>query len=151
MLRTRDGLRQVETRLRDWLTRLRLPARAVVLVGSRARGTHWRGSDIDVVVVAESFEGMPRALRIDSLLEPWFDELALEPMGFTPSETLDADGLYLWDALADGRVLQDDGIWAEARARVEARIRRGELLRTPGGWRAPPRVPDSQKSGKMGP
>lgn len=151
MLRTRDGLREVETRLRAWLTRLPVPARAVVLVGSRARGTHWRGSDIDVVVVAESFEGMPRALRIDSLLEPWFDELALEPMGFTPSETLDADGLYLWDALADGRVLQDDGIWAEARARVEARIRRGELLRTPGGWRAPPRVPDSQKSGKMGP
>lgn len=137
MLPARDGLREIETRLRAWLTRLRVPARAVVLVGSRARGTHWRGSDIDVVVVSEAFNGMPRALRIETLLEPWFDELALEPMGFTPTETLHADSLYLWDALADGRVLQDDGIWAEARARLEARIQRGELLRTPGGWREP--------------
>lgn len=135
MLRARDGLREVEDRLRDYLSRLSVAARAVVLVGSRARGTHWRRSDIDLVVVSPDFEGMPRALRIDALLEPWADELALEPMGFTPAEIVAADGLYLWDALADGRVLSDDGTWAEARRRLESRLARGELVRTETGWR----------------
>lgn len=135
MLPPRDGLREVEARLRAYLSRLSLPVEAAVLAGSRARGTPWRGSDIDLVVVSPAFEGVPRPLRIEALLEPWGEELALEPMGFTAAELARADGLYLWDALADGRVLQDEGVWATARARLQSRVARGELQRTVHGWR----------------
>lgn len=41
----------------------------------------------------------------------------------------------LWDALADGRPLQDAGVWQEARQRFQQRLEGRELERTPRGWR----------------
>lgn len=135
MLPTRDGLEPIQAQLNRYLQALPVRARAVVLVGSRARGTHYRDSDIDLVVVSESFRGMPRGDRIQVLLEAYYDSPALEPMGFTEEEIVEADDLYLWDALADGRPLMDDGTWKNARERFLERVRAGELTRTPTGWR----------------
>ncbi len=135
MLRTRDGVGEVEAQLRDYLSRLPVKALAVVVVGSRARGTHMRDSDIDLVVVSDELEGLTRGERIERLLEPYRNLPPLEPMGFTPQEVLNADDLYLWDALADGRVLSDTGIWCDARHKLLQRLERHELERTPRGWR----------------
>ncbi len=135
MLRTRDGVGEVEAQLRDYLSRLPVKALAVVVVGSRARGTHMRDSDIDLVVVSDEFEGLARGQRIERLLEPYRNLPPLEPMGFTSHEVLHADGLYLWDALADGRPLQDEGVWQEARQRFQQRLEGHELERTARGWR----------------
>lgn len=135
MLRTRDGVGEVQAQLRDYLSRLPVQALAVVVVGSRARGTNMRDSDIDLVVVSDEFECLTLGERIERLLEPYRNLPPLEPMGFTSQEVLHADGLYLWDALADGRPLQDAGVWQEARQRFQQRLDERELERTPRGWR----------------
>ncbi|MCE7872708.1 nucleotidyltransferase domain-containing protein [bacterium CPR1] len=133
----RDGVREVEPQLKGYLQVLKrkLPVRAAVVFGSRARNDHWRDSDIDLLVVSEAFEGMPRSLRIDFLLDEWQDVPALEPFGCTPAELAGPGGLMLWDALHQGRPIFDDGTWREARAQFQRRIERGELTPTAGGWR----------------
>lgn len=79
---------------------------------------------------------MTRLDRIDLLLADWDGRHALEPLGFTPDEIARADSLYLFDALADGRVIVDDGnVWRDARAAFLQRWQRGEFERTRGGWR----------------
>jgi hypothetical protein len=107
----------------------------MVVVGSRARNDHWRDSDIDLIVVSPQFAEMSRAQRIDLLLSSWNGKYALEPHGYTPVEMLHADTLFLWEALADGRAIHDDGIFAEARERFEHRLQARELQRTAHGWR----------------
>ncbi|MHB2017151.1 MAG: nucleotidyltransferase domain-containing protein [Candidatus Xenobia bacterium] len=136
MLPPRDGLREVEAALKPWTTQVvaRFSPASIVLTGSRARGTHFRDSDIDILVVAGGFDGVPTPLRIEALLEGWHSTPALEPIGVTPTE-LANDSLYLWDALSDGRILVDDGTFLAARQRHHSRIARGELTRTAGGWR----------------
>jgi hypothetical protein len=104
-----------------------------VVVGSRARNTHFRDSDIDVVVVSPDFAGQSRMDRIGTLLQSWHDTPALEPIGYAPDE-LEADDLFLWEALSDGRPLQDDGTWTSAQDRHNQKIRQGSLCRKPGGW-----------------
>lgn len=133
----RDGVREVEPQLKRYLHALerKLPVRAAVVFGSRARNDHWRHSDIDFLVVSEAFEGMPRSHRIDLLLDEWEDVPALEPFGCTPAELAGPGGLMLWDALHQGRPIFDDGTWRDARAQFQRRVERGELTPTAGGWR----------------
>lgn len=137
MLHTRDGVREVEAQLTGYLEKLsrRISVEAAVVTGSRARNTHFRTSDIDLVVLSDDFHGVSRLDRIGVLLEDWYDSPALEPMGFTADEALHADGLYLWDALADGRALIDNGGWARAQEGFKERWRGGELERTERGWK----------------
>lgn len=137
MLWTRDGVGEVQAQLDLYLEKLPVRADAVVVTGSRARGTHMRDSDIDLVVVSEELAGLNRGQRIELLLEPYRDLPPLEPAGYTPEEVLHADGLYLWDALADGRPRLDSGLWQQAREAFLARIAAGELERTERGWRQP--------------
>jgi len=135
--RVRDGLREVEPQLTEYLRRLgeRIPLSCVALFGSRARNDHWRTSDIDLLVVSPAFAGKPRPARLDLLLEDWDGIPALEPFGCTPEELLGYGGLLLWDALHQGRPLCDDGTWEAARKHFERRLSTGELTPTAGGWR----------------
>lgn len=140
MGRVRDGLRSVQPLLDEYIAKLSHLVRlgAVVVFGSRARGDHWEASDIDLLVISSDFHGKDRLERFDLLLEPWSGIPALEPTGVTPEEVLGEGHLLLWDALDQGRVLLDDGIFAKARARLHERIAGGELRATPGGWWARP-------------
>ena len=124
----------MQAQLEAWVRQLPIEVTSLVVTGSRARNTHFSDSDIDVIVVSPAFAGMRRPDRIDLLLQPWYDRPALEPFGLCPDE-LDCDSLYLWDALCDGRALQDDGTWQAARDRHLVRLEAGELVRQPGGWR----------------
>jgi predicted nucleotidyltransferase len=58
----------------------------VLLFGSRATGTHLRASDIDLVVVADAFEGIPWIERLHLVLSLWDGEVDLEPLCYTPAE-----------------------------------------------------------------
>lgn len=146
MRQGRDGVREVEPQLRDYLERLRdrVKVQSLVVFGSRARNDHWVDSDIDIVVVSPSFERMSRRDRIGLLLDDWGGKPALEPLGYTREEILQPDHLVLLDALHDGRILADDGTWQEARGSLKERMRRGEWTRTPGGWREA--LPSDRKS-----
>ncbi|MBI3928034.1 MAG: nucleotidyltransferase domain-containing protein [Armatimonadetes bacterium] len=133
----RDGLREVQPQLNAYLSRLRgrIPVRSAVLFGSRARGQHWETSDIDLLVVSSAFNGLSRGERFDLLLADWSGIPALEPFGCTPPELLGHGSLLLWDALHQGRVLLDDGVWQAARQHFDERLERGDLTPTRRGWK----------------
>lgn len=137
MLPARDGVREVTPSLTAYVERLssRIFLRAAVVVGSRARNDHWRDSDIDLVVVSDAFSPLTRAQRIEFLLAAWEGDFVLEPFGFTSHEVMEATTVFLWEALADGRTIHDDGIWTRAQERFRSRLESRELERTPHGWR----------------
>jgi len=133
----RDGLRAVQSSLEEYIQKLRLKCKvhSVVLFGSRARGDHWENSDIDLLVISPDFAGLNSGQRIDLLLELWPGIPALEPFGVTPIESVNDGWLLLWDALYQGRVLEDDGTYRLAREKLMGRIRDGALTPTLDGWR----------------
>lgn len=75
-----------------------------ILFGSRARGDHLLGSDVDLVVVGRVFAGVAWLDRLSALHELWPPPLALEVLAYTPVEwrrRLPTSGV-LQDALRDG-------------------------------------------------
>jgi uncharacterized protein len=61
-------------------------ASAVYLFGSRARDDWRRGSDADVFVISERFEGLSQYERAVELSRLWDGPVGCEPMGFTAAE-----------------------------------------------------------------
>lgn len=139
----RDGVREIEPLLREFLSRLeeRLAVDGLAVFGSRARNDHWTDSDVDLVVVSPVFEGMRRRDRIEALLEQWPGGVACEPLGYTPEELLRVDTPLLWEILSDGRPVKPGAAWERARARLQAMLEGGALARTPGGGWWDRRVP----------
>ena len=82
--RRRERAEQI-ARAADWAERLarRLPVRAVMVVGSVARGDFNKWSDLDVLVVADALPDDPleRLALLDADAPP-----GLQPMGWTPEE-----------------------------------------------------------------
>ncbi len=58
----------------------------VILFGSRSRDDYFAESDIDLVIVSDSFEGIHFLDRISAVLELWDAEMALEPLCYTLRE-----------------------------------------------------------------
>lgn len=77
--------------VRGWdrfLVRLRrrvAPAHVLVF-GSRARGDHLNESDVDILVVANSFDGMKWIARVQLVQSLWDGDLMLEPLCYTEAE-----------------------------------------------------------------
>ncbi len=80
--------RIVMTILRRFIKRLRTrySIDKIILFGSRARGDYFAESDIDLVIVSDSFEGVHFLDRIAGVLELWDAEMALEPLCYTRRE-----------------------------------------------------------------
>ncbi len=101
--------------------------RSMVLFGSRARMKHLRESDVDVLIVAEGFEGLPFYEREYIVQKLWSQEYPLEPWCYTPRELLEAvekPRIDVVDALDYGIVVYDDGFWSEVRRRYGHRYKR---------------------------
>ncbi|CAB1127688.1 protein of unknown function [Candidatus Hydrogenisulfobacillus filiaventi] len=110
--------------------------RAVVLIGSRAKGTFLETSDVDVWVILNDpdRDWLRRQQRYAALVPA--PDLPLEALYYTPAETeqlLARHQFGVLDALAFGQPLYDDGIWASLRERFQALQRQG-LHRTPRAW-----------------
>jgi predicted nucleotidyltransferase len=87
--------------------RTQLKPELVILFGSRARGTAHEGSDIDIIVVAEAFEGMHFLKRM-----PFMMRLARFPhhidfLCYTPAEfeQIQQTSTVINEALREGFVL----------------------------------------------
>lgn len=96
-------------------------------------------SDYDLAVVSERLEGLDRFERAKILAEAVRDG-AIELHGYTAAEFLEVARYrpLLWETLRDGVPLVDDGLFAEARRRLEA-LRRDGLVRPEGrNWRFDP-------------
>ncbi|MBI3893866.1 MAG: nucleotidyltransferase domain-containing protein [Candidatus Wallbacteria bacterium] len=69
----------------DALGRRFKPLRAV-LFGSRARGTHLRSSDFDLLLISEAFVGVPFRDRIKDASLDWDGEWRLDVLCYSPEE-----------------------------------------------------------------
>lgn len=78
----------IGTALRRFLRRLEgaYPPSVVLLFGSRGRGDALVDSDVDLLVVSESFREMGWRERILVVLELWDGAVPLEPLCYTPEE-----------------------------------------------------------------
>ena len=112
--------RRVVEMLRVLAERLRVYGlRSLVLTGSYARGEQLRDSDIDAIIVAEAFEGLPFYEREYLVLREWSYPDPLEPWCYTSREVLEhvfrRPRIDLIDALEYGIVVYDDGFWRSVR------------------------------------
>jgi predicted nucleotidyltransferase len=69
-----------------WFLRTRFNPEMIILFGSRARGDHLEDSDIDLLVVAKSFEGVPFFDRLRLAYGMWDKKEDLEQICYTPQE-----------------------------------------------------------------
>lgn len=129
---------RLASRLHALASRLRrLGLRSLVLFGSWARGTQLAESDVDVIVVAEKFEGLPFYEREYLVLREWRGPEPLEPWCYTPREAwrsvLERPRLDLIDALERGVVVYDDGFWQGLRGEYFRRRPYG-IVEVEGGY-----------------
>ena len=110
---------------------------AIILYGSLARGDYKKGSDIDIIVVAEN---LPQEFtkRIEFLLR-FSTGGPIEPRGYTPQEFLkmieEAHGTVL-DAVAYGIVLYDRGFIEKAEKQFRKTVKTLKLKRVINGWKS---------------
>ncbi len=89
-----------------------------VLYGSFARGDFNLGSDIDVLIVSDSLP--PGILERMSLLYRHVQGV-IEPKGYTQAEFLSmfqSKNPLAIDALRDGEILSDDGLWSSLKSKL---------------------------------
>ena len=102
--------------------------RAVVVIGSRARGTWKLSSDIDAIIIVD--EALP------------YTELPsigiVDPRVYTVKELLEAINAAeyeLIEAFEEGKVVYDDGIWMEMLKIYEEVKERLKIHRYKTGWK----------------
>jgi len=115
--------------------RERLKVRSIVLFGSVARGEQRQRSDVDIIIVSESFPESYSA-RLD-LLRPIFQEakskesylqllkagyrLSFSAVPYRPEDLIETPPLLL-DVSEDGIVLYDDGLMRKKLAELKERL-----------------------------
>ncbi|MEM2123172.1 MAG: nucleotidyltransferase domain-containing protein [Candidatus Bathyarchaeia archaeon] len=102
-------------RVRTFANQVRpLKPRLIMLYGSYARGDFTELSDIDVCLVAEK---LPGDIFMRRSLSGLYRVKGLRPIGYYPGEFLDElrrPNLFLYDILAEGVVIYNDGFLDEA-------------------------------------
>jgi predicted nucleotidyltransferase len=116
--------------LADYIGRLSklTRVRAVVVIGSRARGTWKPSSDIDAIIVVD--EAIPYAK-----LPPIG---VVDPRIYTVKELLEAinEAEYeIIEAFEEGEVIYDDGLWREMLKTYEEVKEKLKIRRYKTGWR----------------
>lgn len=123
-----DGTRALDV-IREYVRRLRkrgVKVRAVVVIGSRARGDWRPGSDIDLVVVVDDERDLPKAFWTGVEM----GDVEVRP--YCASELvsrLRSFDFTLIEALECGVVITDDGIWERLRSVYDREVRRRVKLR----------------------
>lgn len=75
-------------RIREYVNMLdaQLGVDQALLYGSTARGKRHRNSDVDIIIVSESFAKMPEPKRWGLLQHMWKHKEDLETLAYTPKE-----------------------------------------------------------------
>ena len=79
---------EARLKIRDFLKRIQgeYHIEKAILFGSRARGNNLKDSDIDLILVSDSFEGIPFPDRPSKLYRFWKGGLPLELLCYTTKE-----------------------------------------------------------------
>jgi uncharacterized protein len=95
------------TRLRKGVEARGIRLQKVILYGSYARGSSQEGSDIDVVVISDDFNGKTYWERIDILAEAIYEIFApIEAVAMTPEEW-DRGDSFITDIARNGELLYE--------------------------------------------
>lgn len=130
----------VEPRVIDGFARAlaaRLPVKALVVFGSRVRGEHSEASDYDFALISDGFAGLSQGERYSLPQGAWRAvdaDLDADIFCLTPGELAELPGPLVWDALREGIVVVDDGVWAEATTAFRYLLEAGTLVPIKGGW-----------------
>lgn len=75
-------------RVREYVKALdaEMDVNQVFLYGSTAKGKRHRNSDVDIIIISESFAGMPEPKRWGLLQHMWSYKEDLETLAYTPKE-----------------------------------------------------------------
>ena len=102
--------------------------RAVVVIGSRARGDWKLSSDIDAIIIVDkdiSYTELPSLGMVD-------------PRIYTVEELIEAiktAEYELIEAFEEGKIIYDDGIWKETRKTYEEAKERLKIRKYKKGWK----------------
>jgi predicted nucleotidyltransferase len=102
--------------------------RAVIVIGSRARGNWKLSSDIDTIIVVDkaiSYTELPSLGIVDPRIYT-VEELI---------ETINSAEYDLIEAFEEGKVIYDDGIWKEMQKAYEEVKERLRIRRYKKGWK----------------
>ena len=105
----------------------------VILIGSRARGTHNPGSDIDLVVITPAFGGKVLEERISLFKKTLETRLFIDLHPYTPEEALEraSEDPFILDAVVEGRTLLDT---LNIIPKLTEKVARTKLRKTKVGW-----------------
>jgi predicted nucleotidyltransferase len=81
-----DSNKSVLTRFKKDMEKAGIKAEKIILFGSRARGDELKTSDYDIIVVSESFEGVPFPRRLMDIEENYSGNEPIEVLAYTPNE-----------------------------------------------------------------
>jgi predicted nucleotidyltransferase len=96
---------EIAYRFSQALEARRIKPQRIILYGSHASGTASEGSDIDLVVISEDFNGMDFWARIDILSDILYEIFApIEAVAMTPDEWEKGDS-FIAHAARCGEVL----------------------------------------------
>jgi uncharacterized protein len=102
MVENRSQIKKIVTRYREELTKTGVRIAAIYLYGSYAHGSAHEGSDIDLVIVSQDFEGMNIRERLELLglasariLEP------IQAYGLTPEEVEKHEFSSFWSNILE--------------------------------------------------
>ena len=141
--------RKVISKFREILVKRVPELRSVVLFGSIARGDAKGSTDVDTLVVSDSFKG-GASKAADMIIEAFrelksTDEyralvsagkiLNVDPIGYTSQDLLRTPPLLL-DVVEDGIILLDNGSMRRMLKRVEERMKQlgSRRVKTKRGW-----------------
>jgi len=113
-----------------------LKAKAIILMGSRARGDWKTHSDTDIVVIAENLPKDHGELLV-ALNPPEVWGISIEPRAYTPEDFMEAIwalDLTALDAMHEGVVLYDDGFWEESKKAFRTAKKEYRLKKIKNGW-----------------
>ena len=112
-----DGRRAIEiiNEFIDSLLDLSVNLKSVVVIGSRARGSWRRSSDIDLVMVFDDSDGLDKIIMAEHIG-------LIDPKPYTVEEAFraieNADTTMI-EAFEYGVIVYDDGFWCRLRSRYE--------------------------------
>lgn len=130
----------VEKALEEYRTNLikRFRPVCIILYGSRAKGTFTNFSDIDIIVISNSFEH-DFISRIKELINANTSMLPIEPLGYTEAEfeaMLNSCRITALDAVREGIPLFGEDYFGKLRMRLKELEKTG-LHKGRVSWRIP--------------
>lgn len=107
---------------------------SIVLFGSMAKGNYTSYSDHDILLLVsnEDLSFKDRLHEYSSLSNGW-----VEPFAYTIKEAefmLENHNPFMLDALKDGIVIHDEGVWALLKAKFDEMLRHGIVIPKENGW-----------------